>query len=127
MTLKTVRDYLLTQSAVTAIVSDRIFINIIPQDTPTPSLALTIVDEVPINSLCGYSDLRKARVQVDCFARDTAAAGGYQNVNTLAEAVESAMRDKQVLNSISLARRDSYDVDTQEHRCSLDFSTWRQT
>ncbi len=127
MTLKTVRDYMLTQGAITAIVVDRIFINIIPQDTPMPAIALTMVDDIPINSLCGYSDLRHARVQVDCFAVDTASAGGYENANTLAEAVESAMRDKQVLNSISVARRDFYDVDTKEHRCSLDFSTWRQT
>lgn len=129
MTLKAVLDLLLASAGVTDLCGQRIHINVIPQDVQSggPCVALTLVDEVPANSLCGDGSLDNARVQVDCYARDSGTQGGYLQADELARAVRAALRDATAFGSWCLSRRDSYDEGTKLHRCSLDFSIWRQT
>lgn len=120
---QTVRDLLIGDSAVAAIVVARVFPNTLPQNSVLPAIVYQGVSDVPENSLNGTvsTTVKSARVQFDCYART------YAEAKALEVAVESALGDVTDSDlSISLeVSRDLYDDVTQYHRVSMDFIIWR--
>lgn len=108
-------------AGVTALADTRIYPVVMPQGGKLPALVYTVVDDVPENSLAGWtSGLSNARVQIDCYAK------GYIAAQTLADAVVGtlARRVSESLSSVLLSRRDDYEDETSLHRVSLDVSLW---
>jgi hypothetical protein len=106
-------------AGVAALVGDRIFPQVMPQGGQLPALVYAVVDDVPENTLTGYT-LRGARVQIDCYGKAYIAAQGTADavVSALAEIVTEG------LAAVLLSRRDGYEDETTLHKVMLDFSLW---
>lgn len=108
-------------SAITSLVGTRIYPQVIPQGSAMPAVAYSVVDEVPENSLTGWSSgLSNARVQVDAYAPT------YVSAQALADAIAGALATYQTsgLSVLLESKRDGYEDETSLHRVSLDFSMW---
>lgn len=106
---------------VVGLVGRRIYPHIQPQDGQLPALVYTVVDEVPENTLQGFtSGLKNATVQIDVYAK------GYVAAQAVAAAVEGALSRYQADNLavLQVTRRDSYEDDTMLYRSSFDYSMW---
>jgi hypothetical protein len=114
--------------AVTALVSGRIYPSTLPQAATLPAIVYTVVSDVPENSLDGTvaTRLRSARVQVDCYARNSADGGGYLASHAVADAVENVIGNLSdpSLNSTPADKRDLFDNETTYFRVSMDFIVW---
>lgn len=70
-----IRDFLLTETAVTDVVSQRVYADKLPQGATVPAIEMTIVSDVPDMELSDISGLTKARVQLNCLADGNGARG----------------------------------------------------
>lgn len=107
-------------SAVVALVGDRIYPLVRPQGSALPAIVFTVVDDLPVNSLGGAtSGLVDALVQFDCYAKT------YVSAHAVAKAV-SDMLSKRVADpaAVRQAKRDGYEDETELYRVSMDFSMW---
>lgn len=118
-----IRARLLAFGGVSALVSDRIYANYIPQ-TPTYPL-IRLQDISRPDATPGSAELFTPRVQVDCFGASAASA------NALADAVIGGLREwgnlaatPPVLQTRDIDRRADYDPDTTTHREIVDFFVW---
>lgn len=66
--IKSVRQYLLTKTAVTDLVGQRIYQGRLPQSGTTPAVTLSIVSENYEHALEGLAGLVFTRIQVECYA-----------------------------------------------------------
>lgn len=118
-TLETIRARLAADATVEELVEDRIYPQVLPQGSTMPAIALTVIDEMPINALTGdpATRLKRARVQVDCYAET------YLKAHDVAMAVDnviSALSDPD-LSAYRESSEDLYDDETQLYRVSSDF------
>lgn len=81
----TVRTILVNDATVSALVSTRIYSDILPQGATLPAVTYTVVTAVPNETLTAISNISTARIQVDCHD-DTRA-----DANTLADGVRLAL------------------------------------
>ncbi len=114
---ETLRNALLNTPAVTAMVSGRIFPNYIKQGVTWPAIRYFVVDDIPSNTMDGFS-LRRATVQVDAFAKT------YLQAQALADAIEGAVLSftGPAVACWLLSRRDWYEAETEVHHVSIDVS-----
>ena len=61
-------DILKNDSAVAALVVERIYPTLIPLDTDLPAISFNQISEFPINALTNDTDILKTRFQFDCIA-----------------------------------------------------------
>lgn len=99
-----------------------IYPNKIDQGAVLPAIVYIVISDIPQNVVDGSKpSLRKARVQVDCYALN------------LDEAIEAADAVEEMLGwktevgfaSSMLDRTSGYDDASQYHRVRMDFSMWR--
>ncbi len=112
---------LMADAAVVALVATRIYPGRAAQNPVPPFAVYAVVDELPQNSLQGYtSKLTRARVQVDAYAK------AYLDAQALATAICNVLSSQTggALSSVQLSRRDLYEDANELHRVSCDFSTW---
>ena len=124
------RAFLLTQSGVSGVVSDRAYWSIRPQAGPLPALVLQVIDRSPAYTMDGNAALAETRVQVDCYGTT------YAQAKTLARAVRDPLDGKRFtqdsirFEAFRLDERDLSEAGTTEaervHRISLDFQIWHQ-
>lgn len=124
------RAFLLAQSGVSSVVSDRAYWNIRPQAGPLPALVLQVIDRSPAYTMDGNAALAETRVQVDCYGAT------YAQAKTLARAVRVPLDGKRFtqdsirFEAFRLDERDLSEAGTTEaervHRISLDFQIWHQ-
>ncbi len=119
-TIETVRAQLVAASAVTTLVGQRIYPQVLPPDMNTfPAVTLTLVSEVPVNSLNGAAAnrLKVARVQVDVFAKT------YREAHAAFDAIDAVIADlsSPTLSAYGESSQDSYDDETQRHGVSGDY------
>ena len=79
------RTLLATDTAVTAVVGDRIYQQVKPQDAPSPCIVLTRVSTSYIRQINGVAGATRGRMQVDVFGPS------YQVAKELAEKVRSRL------------------------------------
>ena len=97
-------DRLLATSAVTALVSTRIYALKLPQDPVTPAVRVQLIDEPSEYHLRGDVGLTRARVQTDCYVKENVSGGNpYGRANTLADAVHVALSGQTFQNAGSPA------------------------
>lgn len=114
---------------VAQLVGQRLFPDILPQGAALPAVVYQVIEERSQNTLSGLSsdDITSTTLQVNCYARPSAAGGGgYLQAHAVADAVEAVLGN---LSDVGLSawlqlRRDLYDNDTEYFRVSLDFSLW---
>lgn len=117
-TIETIRAELAANGTLTGLVGTRIYPQVLAQEATVPAIVLSVVSEVPQNTLTGTTErLRMSRVQVDCYA--TTYLGAHQ-VADAADAVLSAL----MRHDLSAQRenfQDIYDDAAQLHRVSSDY------
>lgn len=84
---KSLRDYLLADVAVGAIVSGRMYPLVIPQGGAMPCLVYSKDGRQVQQLYCGEDGLRRTMIQIDCYAVV------YDDAVGLANAVSAALRD----------------------------------
>jgi len=99
-------------AGLSALVSTRIYPNLVPPNTANPCIDYSTVAESRVDTLAGISDMRRSMIQISCHADTYASAKG------VAEAVFSALDGNGYLESAV----DYYDPGTQTHTVAI---TWR--
>lgn len=106
-----------------ALVADRIYPLVAPQRAPTPRVVFTVVDDVGVTSLLGFtSGLSDIRLQVDAYSPN------YDEAQAVADAVDEVLKSyvSLLFSSVRVARRDLYEDTTELNRVSLDFKVWKK-
>lgn len=121
------RDYLLTKTALVALVGQKIRWVVSSQSDAGSRIVLAKVSSVPLYHTSGQSDLADSRVQVDCYAETALTA------LSIARAVKAAIPKAPFtaggidFSLFQLSERQSYEDPTPSHRVhrvSIDFQVW---
>jgi hypothetical protein len=116
-------------SGVAAIVSTRIYPQVIPSGETRAAIAYQRISGMPVQHLRGPSGLERPRIQIDCIAAN------YGEMIRLSEAVKSALdgwrgtvqvtpSDSVRVGVMLVGDRDDYEMETRRHRRSVDFAVW---
>jgi len=109
-------------AAVSSLVNDRIYPQILPEGATLPAVTYTLVFGQPENSLDGFtSGLTRFSVQLDCWAKTFGAA----------VALALAVRDRMNTNAstfstvlLNYPALDDYEPDTKRYRRALECACW---
>lgn len=82
-----IRTYLLSKSAVTALVGTRIYSDIVEQNATLPAIAMSKISTSHEHDLSNLSGVAHCRMQFDCYA--DAATGGRAMANDIAETIRA--------------------------------------
>jgi hypothetical protein len=111
-----VQQTLTAAAAVTAIVGQRIFQTVAPQDTSQPYVVWTLVTGVPGNNLSDPPEYDDQRIQIDCWSLS------QSQCRQLAQAVRNAIEAQ---THIVYGPWSDYEPDTKLHRWSMDAEYWQ--
>ena len=121
------RDYLLTKTAIVALVGQKIRWVVSSQSDAGSRIVLAKVSSVPAYHTSGQSDLADSRVQVDCYAETALTA------LSIARAVKAGIPKTPFtaggvdFSLFQLSERQTYEDPTPSHRVhrvSIDFQVW---
>ena len=124
MSLETgLKSALTSDVTVNALVSGRIYPEIMPQDVTYPAISYQRISTTRYQLLEGIDDFTQVRIQIDCWD------SSYSGVKALASAVKGAIDGVRVLGSESVHHcfMDSMidlsqiDGDREDRRISMDF------
>lgn len=79
-----VRSFLLSKTAITALVGQRIYTDLLPQDSILPAVSFSKLSTRHEHTLSGFAGIAHCRLQFDCFASTRVAA------NEIAEAIRAS-------------------------------------
>jgi hypothetical protein len=105
-------------TTLTTALSGRLYPSVAPAGVTAPYAVYQLVSGIPVSDLLGQSDRTNSHYQIDLFGRDKSA------LDTLADAVKSAMDAATLFKSICTLQQDTYEDPAQFYRVSLDFSIW---
>lgn len=112
----TILTTLQNDTAVGAVVNDRIYAFQLPESAVTyPAITYQRISGVPDVALSGHTGLDQVRVQIDCWART------YQAAKDLGVLVRTAFTDIGIVKSDF----DFYESETKLYRVSQDFQFWQ--
>lgn len=122
--LEAVRAELMLDSTLTALVSTRVYPQVMPEGDALPAVVLTVISDVPAVSMDGTHEtrLRESRVQVDSYSKT------HLQARAVAEAVAGVLGNLQRHDLSTVADNigtDSYDDAAQVYRCTADYSVFR--
>ena len=112
----TLRSELLYDTGLTSIVGDRISAMIANQGETRPYITYQLVSANRNPTLCGATDLRIARMQINCFSLS------YGQAKQMAEYVLDIIDNSLVLGSVFNGEQDAYDSDTKLYYVVIDYS-----
>lgn len=114
--------FLTADGGVSGIVGQRVSPGVMPQGQPVPAIVYTVIINQPLQVLEGSSDVRRAIVQLDCYAKH------YRQVQGLADAVEAAFATLSTLapfpRAIQRRREDVYDDPSEFFHVRMEYSYW---
>jgi hypothetical protein len=113
--LQEVRDLLVANGAVFALVNDRVSPLVRSQNEPLPCVTLTLVSVVPMNHVAGAPTLDQARVQIDSWGTS------YAEVRSVSGAVRAAL---EAAGFVMESEFDGFEPDVDEYRVTQDFYHW---
>lgn len=94
---KVIYSKLSTEPTVTAIVGQKIYPDITPQDVQYPFCVYTIVDSNPVNFKDGQSNLEEIQFQIDCYTQS------YDTTQELANNIRNCLdRFTGIVNNIDV-------------------------
>ncbi len=93
-----IRTYLLTKTAITDLVGQRIYTDILPQSATLPAITMSKISTRHEHQLSDFGGLAHTRLQFECFAATRATA------NSIAEAIRSCgiITQKGTLTSVDI-------------------------
>ena len=113
---------LLNHAGVSAIVGTKVYPLVARQTISAPYIAIFKVSDVREYSHCGYSGLKRVRMQINCYTKD-GDPSAYETVKNLAEQVKDAMEN--MVGGAKAVFQDSdvedYDTETRFFKVILDF------
>jgi hypothetical protein len=120
------RQRLLDDAAVAAIVGTRVDWTVRPQATALPAIVLQVVNDTRSQHMSGFDYFRQTRVQIDCYGRLR------RDVVALREAVIAALADEAVQGDTEFLRafvNNVVDMSEQVetafiHRDMIDMTFW---
>jgi hypothetical protein len=74
-------------AAVTALVSTRVYLLVLPQSTVFPAVRVQVIDQMEMQHLRGPHGLETARVQIDAYAKVASGSNPYTTASALMEAI----------------------------------------
>jgi hypothetical protein len=110
-----IRQALLADAQVVALVSDRVMPLTKPQAGSDPSITFQLVDLTPETHLQGHADLDGARVQVEYWANS------YDTAKDLADKGRSAIA---AADRVLVFETRDYDFEVKLYRFAQDFLVW---
>ncbi len=117
--------YLLAQSAITAIVSDRIFFVKADQSVETPYIVITKVSGVREHSHDGSSHLAHPHFQLSIFSDTYSSCKSVATVlQTALQGYSGAMSDATAQAVFYENETDTYESDTSLFQVILDYTIW---
>lgn len=116
-----VRAVLVADTAVGAIVADRIAAGVMPEGEVRPYVTYSLVTGERIPSMTDSGVMRHARVQLDCFSPS------YGQAKALALAVQTAIEASALFEVVFITDQDLYDPETNLFYVVLDYSIWQST
>jgi hypothetical protein len=119
-------EYLLSTVAITAIIGERLYPNVAPQDAVKPTLVYQLIDAQHIASRSGSSNLARSLFQFTCEAET------YAEARELADAVRTAYEDyrndailqMRVDGALIINELDEYSEMHATHVVRLDVAFW---
>lgn len=120
--LEAVRAALLADPTVTGLLAQRIYPLVAAQGSALPMLVLTVVSEVPQNSLTGMVETRalECRLQVDAYADSY--LGAHQVANAAAAVIGNLTAP--TLSAQRDSAQDLYDDESSLYRVMTEFVVW---
>lgn len=116
---KAIFDTLRNHAGLSAIIGQRIFPVVLPQNGTFPAITYQISGTDPENDLDGYTGLNNLRVQLVCWAES------YLEATNVSKQAALAMESATTFDAIRTRRRDHpYDLSTYLYQVTLDFSVW---
>jgi hypothetical protein len=112
---------LLASTAITAIVSTRIYPIFLPQNAPYPAQTYQRITTTPVNSITGYSYEENARIQIDSWATS------YSAAKNLGRATLKAMNAATSYKAVLEMEMDDYEPQRKVYRIMQDYSCWQVT
>ena len=88
--IEAVYHILSNNSALTNLVSTRIYPLRLPIDTDYPAITYQLISDVPVNTKTGRAKYFNARIQINCFAKD-GSTSGIKSAQTIERAVRAAL------------------------------------
>lgn len=119
-------------SAITALVSTRVWQLMLPQGPTLPAIKVQLVDKDPSHHLRGTSKTFQTRVQVDTYAA-IGTVDAYKKANDIADAVEAVLDGKapftsgdlKVTGGFLMTRTPAYEAEEiKAVRVRQDFAVW---
>ena len=105
------------QTVLGALVANRCYPLIAPQETASPYIIYQVISTVPETSLDGPTGTNRRRVQVDVYA-DT-----YGAAKVLEQSIGAAMQAADFTN-LPLSATDLFESEVQLYRVTMDFAIW---
>jgi hypothetical protein len=107
------------QKALAGLVAGRVYPVRLPDAPEFPAIRYATVSSIPINTLCGPSNLSDARYRVDVFATTIMEAG------QIGASIESIMRGTALgYKNVPIMAMDGYEPTIGIYRRTLDFQIW---
>lgn len=110
--------FLKVDSGVSAIVSNRIYPKLVPQNTNLPAVVHTVGGAGEVTDMAGSVMYVVTQFTIDCWAT------GYRSAAVLADALKTAMRvpTSYWWSAELVGESDSYDEETNEDNVTLNYS-----
>lgn len=137
--IQALRERLLSQPPLTALVGTRVYAMRLPQDTPLPAVRIQEVDRLGSQQLRGTVNLHVARVQVDAVEGETNGPAPYASAHAVADAVRGAIVGGEftglegfvgVLSGIRVRgigvvdQRERFETEVRQVSVQVDFLVW---
>lgn len=85
-----VRAYLLADSAIVALIGERMYANLLPQKVTYPAVVIQAIDIIRPNTLRSVASLARARIQLDVYVAATSGASS----RAVADGIGTALRQR---------------------------------
>ena len=108
-------------SALTALVSTRIYPIQLPQACPLPAIRYNRISTEHINSFSGYSSCEMPSVQFDVFS-----SASLDEAKQVVEQLIKAMDAATTYKALPTGQRELFESDPELYRISIDFWVWNE-
>lgn len=112
--------HLSTTTALTAIVSTRIYPLILPQEPTYPAIAYSRLTADRLYSLGGYLGWEHPMMTIDIYTET------YKQAKELTTSIQTAMNAATAFSSLLVSDVDYYEPDMNVYRVVMDFSCWNK-
>lgn len=113
------RSALVQHAGLAALVGDRIYPVIAPDEVDKPYLVYHVIGGIPLVSFSGVNVIKNERIQVTAWART------YAEIRAIHEQVRAALLASAILSIVPLDDGiDDYEQDTKLYGIRSDYSVW---